>query len=76
MINVARNFFGFQPDDQQIKSVIADAYDYVHQAGAKNEMYDMIFVDINFSDDDLALNPPIKFLDTKYLQRLLDLTTD
>lgn len=75
MINIARNFFGFQ-EDEQIKSVIGDAYDYVHTAVSNNEIYDMIFVDINFSDDNLALNPPIKFLDTEYLQRLVELTTD
>jgi len=36
----------------------------------------MLFVDINFSDDDLSINPPIKFLVTEYLQRLVELTSD
>lgn len=75
MVNVARNFFGFQ-EDEQIKSVIGDAYDYPSKAVSNNEIYDMVFVDINFSDDDLALNPPIRFLDTEYLQRLVELISD
>jgi hypothetical protein len=33
--------------------------------------FDMIFMDINYEEDNLRLSPPKKFLDTEFLKKLM-----
>jgi len=52
-----------------VKSIIADAYNYVNDhTGPK---FDIVFMDINYSEDNLELSPPKKFLETAFLQKLV-----
>lgn len=61
MIKVAKEFFGFN-EDTVVKSVIADAYQFVMEYSQPK--FDIIFMDINYEEDNLHLSPPLKFLDT------------
>lgn len=33
--------------------------------------FDMVFMDINYSEDNLELSPPQKFLETEFLEKLV-----
>lgn len=72
IIKIAKEYFGFV-EDEQVKSEIADAYEYVNK-GTQNK-FDLIFVDINYEEAELELSPPMKFLETSWLTKLLDMTT-
>jgi spermidine synthase len=61
IIKIAKEYFGFQ-EDAKLKSVIADAYRYV---------LDMIFMDVNYEEDNVQLSPPRKFLTTEFLNKLM-----
>lgn len=73
MLKIARDYFGFR-EDSHLKSVIADAYQYVQEY--KGEKFDIIFNDINYEEENLLLSPPKKFIEPAFLEKLLALTTD
>lgn len=73
VIKVAKEYFGFK-EDEKLKSVIADAYQYVldYQVGTTPDTkFDMIFMDINYEEDNVHLSPPRKFLTQEFLGKLL-----
>jgi hypothetical protein len=55
-----------------LKSVIADAHKFVedYQVTPASK-FDMIFMDINYEEDNLHLSPPKKFLETAFLTKLM-----
>lgn len=55
MLKVAKEYFGFS-EDEKVKAVIQDAYEYVNQGGAEN--FDIILMDINYEEADLGISPP------------------
>ena len=59
-------------EDEKLKSVVADAYQYVldYQVQPQNK-FDMVFMDINYEEDNLQLSPPKKFLEQSFLSKLL-----
>lgn len=73
MVKVAKDFFGFH-EDGVVKSVIADAYKFV--LDYSQPKFDIVFMDINYEEDNLHLSPPKKFLDPAFLQKLVDITTN
>lgn len=36
--------------------------------------FDMIFMDVNYEEDNVHLSPPRKFLETEFLQKLMVIT--
>lgn len=74
MLQVAEKYFGFQPGDK-IESHCGDAYEFVQNPDNK-EKYDLIIMDINYTEEDLNISPPWKFLDTEFLQQVVDLASD
>ena len=62
-------------EDEKLKSVIADAYQYVldYQVQPQNK-FDMVFMDINYEEANLKLSPPKKFLEQSFLAKLLVIT--
>jgi spermidine synthase len=74
MLTVAERYFGFQAGEK-LESVCADAYDYVASSSDKGA-FDMIIMDINYSEEDLNISPPWKFLETEFLQKVVDLAND
>lgn len=67
ILKVAQDFFGFHPDTI-LRSEIADAYDYVNKA--KPETFDIIFIDLNYEEDDIKVSPPKKFLEPDFIKQL------
>ena len=51
--------------------MIADAYNYVLDYQVSAGAFDMIFMDINYEEDNLHLSPPKKFLETEFLTKLM-----
>jgi hypothetical protein len=41
----------------------------VNEAGAQK--FDIVIMDVNYEEENIELNPPKKFLETKFLQKLL-----
>ena len=72
MLTVAEKYFGFNPDGQKLVSVCGDAYEYVNKSADKGS-YDIVIVDINYTDEDKSISPPWKFLETEFLQKISDL---
>lgn len=71
VINIAEKYFGFRPD-AKLESVIADAYRFVQDFQATPESkFDLIFMDINYEEDNVQLSPPRKFLATEFLSKLM-----
>jgi spermidine synthase len=70
IVQVAKDYFGLV-EDAKLKSVIHDAYEYVNESSS--EVFDLIFMDINYEDSDLSISPPFKFIETSFLQKLLDM---
>ena len=68
IVKVAKEYFGFL-EDEKVKSVIADAYQYV--LDYSQPKFDMIFMDVNYEEGNLHLSPPLKFLDPKFLAKLV-----
>lgn len=38
--------------------------------------FDMIFMDVNYEEDNVHLSPPRKFLETEFLQKLMEMITN
>ena len=74
MLTVAEKHFGFQPGDK-IESLCTDAYDFIEKSQEKGA-FDLIIMDINYTEDDLKISPPWKFLETEFLQKIVDLAND
>jgi len=75
MITVAKNYFGFDPDGEILESLQDDGYEYVMKNYVVSNLkmdkpYHMIFMDINYSSDDVTISPPKKFLAPDFLQAL------
>lgn len=52
--------------------MIADAHKFVLDfQAAPAARFDMIFMDVNYEEANVQLSPPRKFLDTKFLQKLM-----
>jgi spermidine synthase len=68
IVKVAKEYFGFVTDDK-LKSVIADAYEYVNNYNSAK--FDVIIMDINYEESELNLSPPLKFMDAGFLRKLL-----
>lgn len=49
MLTVAQKYFGFNPDSEQIESVVADAHEFVLNHGSET-LYDIIIMDVNCSE--------------------------
>lgn len=73
ILTIGRNYFGFDPDGEILESVVADAYDYVLQNEKVQDPYHLLFMDINYSSEDVAISPPKKFLEVKFLQSLCNM---
>jgi spermidine synthase len=56
-----------------LKSVIADAYEYVNTYDGPK--FDIVIMDINYEEANLMLTPPKKFLEPDFLKKLTDLMT-
>lgn len=68
IVKIGREYFGLVIDDK-LKSVIGDAYDYINNySGPK---FDIVIMDINYEEANLQVSPPMKFLDTTFLKKLL-----
>ena len=74
MLKVAEKYFGFVPGGK-IESICGDAYEFVQKPENKDK-YDLIIMDINYTEEDLNISPPWKFLDTEFLQKVVDLAGD
>jgi spermidine synthase len=71
VIKIAKEYFGFLEDDK-LKSVIADAFKFVNDyAVTPATKFDMIFMDINYEEDNINLSPPRKFLTQEFLAKLM-----
>lgn len=73
IVEVAKNYFGFV-EDEKLKSVIGDAYAFVNEGSL--QQFDLIFMDINYEDANNGISPPFKFIETAFLDKLLDMLTD
>jgi spermidine synthase len=74
MLKVAKDHFGFKTEGTNIESIEGDAYDFINNATNKGT-YDIIIVDINYTEDDKSISPPWKFLETDFLKKVADLAT-
>jgi spermidine synthase len=72
MLKVAKAHFGFHTEGTNIDSYKVDAYEFINNASNKGE-YDIIIMDVNYSDEDKSISPPWKFLETEFLQKVADL---
>lgn len=72
MVTLAKKYFGFNPDHEQIESVIGDAHKYVLERSAE-EIYDIIICDVNCTMDDQTISPPWNFFSEEYLSKLVSL---
>ena len=72
VLTVAQKYFGFNPDGEKLVSLCEDAFEYVNKSAEKGS-YDIIILDINYTDDDKSISPPWKFLEVEFLQKLCDL---
>ena len=73
MLKVAEKYFGFQ-NGGKIESLCEDAYEYVEKS--KGKKFDLIIMDINYTDEDKNISPPWKFLETEFLQKICDMGSD
>ena len=71
-----RDHFGFNAEhDPLIESVCADAFEFVMSFAAPNH-FDMVFVDLNFEEDNVNVSPPLKFFTAEFLNKLVEITAD
>lgn len=71
IIKIAKEYFGFK-EDEKLKSVIADAFKYVNDFQVTPaSKFDMIFMDINYEEENIQLSPPRKFLTPEFIGKLL-----
>ena len=68
MVRVGKEYFGFK-EDEVVKSVIGDAYQFVEEN--KGDKFDAIFMDINYEEKELGMSPPFKFVESRFLDKLL-----
>lgn len=66
MLNAAKDHFGFKTEGTKIESICADAFEWINNATNKGD-YDIIIVDVNYTEEDKSISPPWKFLDTEFL---------
>ena len=57
-----------------MKSVVADAYNFVDDA-ASGPKFDISIMDLNYEEENINLSPPQKFLETEFLDKLVKLST-
>jgi len=67
ILKIATEFFGFNPS-KTIKSEIADACEYVSKA--KPDTFDIIFMDLNYEEEDVKVSPPKKFFEPDFINQL------
>lgn len=68
MLKIAEKYFGFQ-NGGKIDSLCEDAYEFVQKNDKK---YDLIIMDVNYTEEDKNISPPWKFLETEFLQKIVD----
>jgi len=73
MIEVAKEHFGFK-EDEKLASVCADAWTFIDEY--KGDKFDALFMDVNFEEDNVAISPPVKFLQPEFLEKTLDQVQD
>lgn len=73
MLDIAEKYFGFVSENGKIESLCEDAYDFVNKSKDK---FDLIIMDINYSEEDKNISPPWKFLESDFLQKLCDLGSE
>ena len=49
----------------KIESICADAFEWINNATNKGD-YDIIIVDVNYTEEDKSISPPWKFLETEF----------
>ena len=69
MVKIGKEYFGFR-EDEVVKSVIADAYEYVEKIQG-GEKFHIIFMDVNYEEKEVGMSPPFKFVQTDFLNKLL-----
>jgi len=67
ILKIATEFFGFNLSSN-LKSEIADAYEYIFNA--KPDTFDIIFMDLNYEEDDVKVSPPKKFFEPDLVNQL------
>ena len=72
MLKIAEKYFGFHPDEKLV-SLCQDAYEYIENTKLpKDNLFDIAIMDINYTEEDLHISPPWKFLTTEFLQKIAD----
>jgi len=70
MLKIAEKYFGFHPDEKLV-SLCQDAYEYIENTKLpKDNLFDIAIMDINYTEEDLHISPPWKFLTTEFLQKI------
>lgn len=64
IVELGKKHFGL---DSTVVSVIADAYDYIQSS---QEQFDLVLMDICYSEDNAGVSPPQKYLAADYLAKL------
>lgn len=72
MVKVAREWFGFWEDGVRVVSVVQDAYEYVNLNGG-SKMFNVVIMDINYEEEYNGISPPFKFLETSFIQKIMDM---
>ena len=73
MLQIAEKYFGFQNGDK-IDSLCEDAFEYVQKS--KNQKFDLIIMDINYTEEDKNISPPWKFLESDFLQKIVEMGSE
>ena len=73
IVTLAQKYFGFNPEHEQIESVIADAHKYVLDC---NQKFDIIICDVNCTMEDQTISPPWNFFSEEFLTKLVSLLED
>ena len=64
IIKLGKEYFGFK-EEEKLKSVIGDAYEYVKKN--ESEKFDVILMDVNYEEKEIGMSPPFKFVSTDFL---------
>jgi spermidine synthase len=67
-VQLGKQYFGFH-EDAELKSVIADAYQFVRES--KSETYDLVFMDVCYEvKSEEGISPPRHFLEPDFILNL------
>lgn len=72
MVIVAKNWFGFSPDDR-LKVVVEDGLVYINKAADEKLKFKAIMFDVDSKDSSIGLScPPKAFIDCQFLEKVSD----